>query len=221
MPSPLGADPLIFFALESEARPFRRLLPSPPPCRVVVTGMGPQNTRRALLTLQPPHQIPYVLTCGFAGALNPSFPLGAIVVEADENDALRQPLLDTGATAGSFLLVDRIVARAEHKQQLRTSTGADAVEMESGIIREACRQQGLPCAIVRVISDIAAETLPLDFNQFLNRNGGIQFVRFAGALIRHPAKVRDLLKFQSQLRQCARNLADFLSRLLVNPSLDR
>jgi hypothetical protein len=179
--------------------------------------MGPGNTRRALQTLQPPHGIAWVLTCGFAGALNPDLRPGAIVIEADENNALRQQLLNAGAVAGRFLLVDRIVATAEHKKQLRTSTGADAVEMESGIIQEACRQQALPCATVRVISDTASEDLPLDFNQFLNRQGGMHFGRLALELFFHPTKLNNLLGFQRQLKRSAQNLAVFLEQILSNP----
>ena len=57
--------------------------------------------------------------------------------------------------AGRFRTVDRVLITPEEKRAVRQATGEDAAEMESGVIREVCTAHGVPCLVLRVISDAA------------------------------------------------------------------
>ena len=82
---------LICFAVKEEAAPFRREVP--PDVTVLVTGMGPAAAEHAVNTILSAHDWRFVLTCGFAGGLDPALPLGAVLCDADDGFPLRDALI--------------------------------------------------------------------------------------------------------------------------------
>ena len=76
---------VVCFALPGEAAPFRPFARKRADCRIVVSGMGPSNAertaRQALKQCQPSR----LLTCGWAGGLNPQLSFGQVVYEADDD----------------------------------------------------------------------------------------------------------------------------------------
>jgi len=101
------------------------------------------------------------------------------------------------------------------KEALWKSTGADAVEMESSVLRAICRERQIPSATVRVISDAANENLPLDFNALMTADDRINYVKLALAVAASPRKIRALMEFQRTTTTAARNLAGVLHRSLA------
>lgn len=204
---------LVCFAVREEAAPFRRGLPST--VTVLVSGMGAAAAERATNEKLAARDWRMVLTCGFAGGLNPALPIGAVLCEADENFPLHQALLGAGALAGRFHCAERVAVTAYEKATLRERTGADAVEMESGIIRRLCRERGIPSATVRVISDTAQEDLPLDFNALMKPNGKLSLGRLARDVLRRPRELPALMALGRQTKLAARNLAVVLRAALT------
>src|SRR5690348_9847392 len=95
---------LICFALKEEAAPLRKIAVGKPGVTILLTGIGRQNAEKSVLDFfsscrsrgnetqiergsQPetPYVVSYepdlVLTCGFAGGLNPALKLGDVVFE--------------------------------------------------------------------------------------------------------------------------------------------
>ncbi len=182
---------------------------------ILVTGMGAKNAeqrfREGLARWQPG----LVLTCGFAGGLNPDLRPNAVVFAADDEFPLTPRLLSAGAVPISFHCSPRIVPTAAEKATLRQRTGTDAVEMESAAIRRVCRERQIPSATVRVISDTATEDLPLDFNQFTKPDLRLDYGKLAFAVLRSPKKLGALLNLQGRTRQAAEQLAGVLTAALV------
>ena len=103
---------------------------------------------------------------------------------------------------------------AAEKSQLRARTGADAVEMESGVIRRLCRERGVPSATVRVISDTADEALPLDFNILMQPDGTLNVGKLMGAVLCRPQKIPALIALGQRSKSAAQRLATVLHEVL-------
>ena len=171
---------LICFALKEEAAPFRKIAAGKAGISILLTGIGRQNAEKSVREFLLINSPELVLACGFAGGLNPDLKLGDVVFElplipsispsdgeresARTGEGLVAKLLAAGAKPAKIFYSDRIATTVAEKKKLRAETGADAVEMESAAIHAVCRERGIPCATIRVISDTANEDLPLDFN---------------------------------------------------------
>ncbi len=246
---------LICFALKEEAAPFRKMAAGKSGIFILITGIGrksaekfvgeflaggasvPASHRRYALTRQarlvcslaPPE---LVLTCGFAGGLNPDLKLGEVVFEISNatltpplshpmgegvrrtGEGLSSKLLAAGAKPAKFFCADRIAITVAEKKKLREETRADAVEMESAAIHAVCRERGIPCTTVRVISDTANEDLPLDFNQLFKPDMSLDFGKLAWAIAKSPGKIGALQRLQKNCQSAAEQLANVLAKLV-------
>lgn len=202
---------LVCFALEEEAAPFRALTRHRADVRTLVTGIGRQNAERALRAALAESRPAAVLSCGYAGALHPDLKPGTVVFSADASSpGWRTVLLTAGAREVRFHCSDRVAATAGEKRTLRQETGADAVEMESEVIRSLCHERGIPSATVRVISDAADTDLPLDFNLLMTADQRVDQAKLIGAIFKSPARVPALLRLRRQCRSAAARLAHAL-----------
>jgi adenosylhomocysteine nucleosidase len=209
----VSQETLVCFAVKEEAAPFRKSVEKWPRVGILVTGMGQRNAERAIREALAVVKPELVLTCGFAGGLNPELRPNQIVFSAPDG-TIEARLLSAGGAPARFHCSPGVAATAKAKQLLRKTTGADAVEMESGIIQQICARENVPCAIVRVILDAAGQDLPLDFNQVMTRKQDISFFKLALALVKAPQKIPALIRFQRQAQSAAETLADFLGRVL-------
>ena len=208
---------LVCFAVKEEAAEFSKAPPSLTDFgrpEILVTGMGRKNSERMLAQRLETSRPNLVLTCGFAGALDPKLEIGDVLFEADPQGGLAEKLKASGAAPAKFCCALRVATTALEKAALRQNTGADAVEMESGVIREICRGKNIPSATIRVISDTANQDLPLDFNRLMTSKQTISFPKLAFALARAPGKIPKLLELQRNTRLAAHELAKVLSKLL-------
>lgn len=215
----VAVDWLICFAVKEEAAPFHASAPSAASRAVIITGMGERNAAQAIGGALEHWQPRHVITAGFAGGLSPDLTCGTVIFDREDEPQLAKSLKALGALPATFYCANRIVTTARGKEELRRQTGADAVEMESAVIRTACRKAGLPCSTVRVISDAAQDDLPLDFNALMSANDQINWWRFAREVAGRPSVIPRLLAFQRQTRTAARNLGRVLTGLVSQPPL--
>jgi adenosylhomocysteine nucleosidase len=209
-----GRKVLVCFALKEEAQGFKKFGGKRGNVKVIIVGMGQRNAERAIRAALAAQRPDLVLTCGLAGGLRPDLARGTVLFDADPETGLEPALLAAGAQAARFHCAERVAATAAEKRALRALTKADAVEMESQIIRAVCREQRIPSATVRVVLDTARRDLPLDFNQLLTRDQKLSYVKLARALWRSPEKVRALLQLRRQSRAAAASLGQVLATLL-------
>jgi adenosylhomocysteine nucleosidase len=227
---------LVCFALKEEAAPFRKMAAGRPDVSILITGIGRQNAGKSVREFLATNLPELVLTCGFAGGLNPDLKLGDVVFETSFPSGsrresaqtesgeklepthigcynLNEKLVAAGAKPAKFFCADRIATTVAEKKKLRAETGADAVELESGAIHAVGRERGISCATVRVISDTANEDLPLDFNQLAKPDMNLDYGKLAWAIAKSPGKISALLKLQKQTRFAAERLANVLSKI--------
>lgn len=200
-------------------------------CWVIQTGVGSPKaceTARAVLAEQ---SFALVISSGFACALRQAS-VGDILigtrvaaVTADTADvpdyvevagserdrwraALGVTVTNSGTISGDFVSSDRIVYRAVEKVELAQRTHATGLDMESAALASEAKSAGVPFLIVRSVSDLVMEELPLDFNLFLRPTG---WVKGVWALLAHPSSLLGLARLRRQsaiaaetLRACLR-----------------
>ena len=204
---------LVCFAVKEEAKFFFPQQSRAGGIQAWVTGMGRKNAaeslREAVAAVEPER----VLTCGFAGGLNPALALGTVVFDHDFDAGVAEALAELGALPAKFYCSKRVAITAAEKRALWESTGADAVEMESSVIRNLCREWKIPSATIRVISDTARDDLPIDFNALMTSDDRIHYGKLALAILASPRKVSQLIAFQRQTMTAARELGRVLNEL--------
>jgi len=210
---PGAVQTLVCFALPEEARAFRRLVGNQAGVNLLRTGIGRDNARRTFLERLEQLTPALVFTCGFAGGLNPALTVGDVLFATTDPD-LQAKLRAADARPGKIFCAARIATTAREKSNLRQTTAADAVEMESEVIQDLCRERKIPCATVRVISDAANEDLPLDFNQLSKPDLSLDYGKLAWAIARSPAKIPALLRLQKNTGQAAERLAAVLAQVI-------
>ena len=67
---------------------------------------------------------------------------------------------------GVIVTGDVFVASPVKSAELQVKFKADAVEMEGGAVSQVCAQQGVPCLVIRSLSDRADAAANLDFEKF-------------------------------------------------------
>jgi adenosylhomocysteine nucleosidase len=227
---------LVTFAVEPEFAPWRKLRQfsqavaaevktyatqmGSTELTVLLTGVGGRKAWAEATKIIWDGNVDVCISSGLAGALRPEHRPGEILAAKEvhatswnkvipSDSALLKLASGGGAKiVDTFYSADRVLVRAEDKQQLGTK--ADAVEMESGEILLEAVAFGAKVIAIRSVSDAAEEDLPLDFNRVNTDSGDISIGRILMETVRHPSSVPALIKFGLQSRRAAANLAEFL-----------
>jgi len=171
---------------------------------LVANGPGPKLVDQAL---QSKPNVDRVVSIGFCGALDPALQIGDIVVSGEVPEELGASFVQ-----GDVLSVDRVAITAVEKGELRASTQAAVVEMESAAVARKAREWKMPFGCVRVVSDVADENLPLDFNRYRDADGRFSRMRIALAAMGHPFTVLPgLIRLDRNCRLAAERLGEFLA----------
>ncbi len=171
---------------------------------LVANGPGPKLVERAL---ERKREVDRILSVGFCGALDPALRIGDIVVSGEVPRGLQ-----TSFVQGDVVSVDRVAFTAREKSDLRAATGAAVVEMESAAVAQKAREWDVPFGCVRVVSDVAGDDLPLDFNQYRDADGRFKRTRIALAALGRPFTVLPkLVRLDRDCRRAAERLGEFLA----------
>lgn len=195
------------------------------------SGMGFARARRATHALIDAHSPPWVISCGFSGALVPEAAVGHVVMANAICDQHGNELLidlklpdnpKAGVHVGRMLTADDIVRRVADKKALAEKHQAIAVDMESLAVAQVCRERGVRFLAVRVISDDLSADLPEEILSLVGSTGSVRFGAALGAMWKRPSSVKDMWKLREKAHQAADTLADFLDgvvRQLYNASV--
>ena len=142
-----------------------------------------------------------LLSIGLAGGLAPELAVGQIVIgtavgaqTADKAWAAQLLAANPGAVSGPVAGVATPAASTAEKAALHTETGAIAVDMESHIVAEVAAAHGLPFAILRIIGDSAADTLPAAARVPLRPDGSVAMPAVLAAVARRPWEIPALIR---------------------------
>ncbi|VTU00144.1 nucleoside phosphorylase : Nucleoside phosphorylase OS=Thioflavicoccus mobilis 8321 GN=Thimo_3445 PE=4 SV=1: PNP_UDP_1 [Gemmataceae bacterium] len=139
-----------------------------------------------------------MIAAGFCGALVPALRVGDVV------------------TSPRIVTADHIVGTPAEKRMLAEQHNADAVDMESAAIAEACAAKGVAFSAVRAVSDAADTALSPDLVRLLS-GGNVSPWKAIRALVRKPALLGEFLRLARDTKLASRTLARELLRVVTPP----
>lgn len=199
---------------------------------VAQTGVGSEKAAvagRVVLHWQP---LDLAVSAGLACALVPA-QVGDILVgtnvrmEADDREGVQGARMCAGeiamvavraaeraglpVKAGPFVTVPRILWHATEKQAMAKMTGAIGLDMESAALAEAAAGRKVPFAIIRSVSDLVDENLPVDLNLFMHP---ADWLKGLAACVAAPSCVGGFLRLRAQMRTASDRMSRFFERFV-------
>lgn len=194
---------------------------------VCLSGVGPENAAAgAALLMQQGCKL--LISWGCAAAIHPDLKPGDLVIPEKLVSASGETLnidnqwrrlllqrigdeqsIHTGAVAESLTLVES----AAEKRNVRCSTGAAALDMESAAIARSANKNKVPAIAIRAIADPASMNLPKPVANAIDIKGNVQLYRLLANIVRHPTSIPELIRLgfsfraaQNRLQNTARGL---------------
>ena len=200
---------------------------------LVQTGVGPERARQCAARLLEHQTFSLMISTGFACALvagdigmllvghevvhsdsGGAEPLPAIDVPGEERDrmvtciqAMRSP-----GRVGRFVSTDRVVGRGQEKRAIAEKTRAIGLDMESSALAVEANRTRTPFIIIRTVSDLLDEDLPLDFNLFLRPTGWLKGI---GSILAAPSSLLGLGRLRRQSMIAAEALTAFFRQYVA------
>ena len=183
---------------------------------LVANGAGAHRAASAVDAAADLFHPDAVISTGFCGALDPRLGLAGVVVATSVAAADRlYPALAVSSAAphhiGMVCSIDHVAQTAEEKRLLRAG-GGKVVEMEAAGVAARAQARGLPFYCVKVVTDLAEETMANDFNAALRADGHFDTMVILNETLRRPlARLPELCRLLQRSVRAARVLGDFFA----------
>ncbi|MCX6384180.1 MAG: hypothetical protein NTV16_06830 [Actinobacteria bacterium] len=121
----------------------------------------------------------------------------------------------------SGAIVSSVVTDIIDKKALNQLFGAEAVDMGSYYIADIARNNGIPVACVRSVSDNLMEGVPDFFNDFEsnNKNKYLKKIFILFKIIFSKSKIKSAYRTLKNINIASKNLNDFVAKIVL-PSFD-
>lgn len=190
---------------------------------LAANGAGPELATRAVETAiravsaaeLSSSRLEGVISVGYCGALQPNLPEKTIIIPSAVNDGASGetfPCTDPHLTQqmnGVLLSQNRIAGTSTDKAALGT-TGAIAVDMESGGVALRAKRADLPFCCIKVVSDRLDESFAFDLNAMRAPSGRVARGKIVSYALTHPALLPELFRLRRRSRETAQVLGEFL-----------
>ncbi len=151
--------------------------------RLVVceTGVGSAAAAQAMEDILAVYRPRWIVSAGFAAALDASLRRGHILMAQELVDAQQQSLevgfaIDPAVVAsnrslhvGRLLTVDTMLRERDEKERLGREFQAQACDMETMAVAQVCRRHAVRFLSVRIISDQLDDTLPVEIEHMMGQ----------------------------------------------------
>ncbi len=183
---------------------------------MIPMGVGPERAAATASNVLGAKRLDALWSTGFACALGPAA-IGDVLIGTGvtriDGVTLSQPVACASSMVewvrqaveakgvktqcGGFVTVPRVLCRAEEKRAVADLVNGVGLDMESAALGQVATAQGIPFAIVRTVSDLVDESLPLDFNLFLRPSG---WAKGVASCVAHPSSLIGLNRLRVQSR---------------------
>lgn len=190
---------------------------------IATGGMGRAAARRAATVLLEGHRPSWMISAGFAGALNPALERNDLalprgVVDPEGHALTIDPPGQMGEgvrhCTGRILTLDRIVLQASEKAELHRDRGADLVDMETSAVAALCAERLIRFLSIRVVSDDARTDLPPEIARLMTQSGSYRVGAALRAIWDRPSRIKDFWRLHEQALEAADRLAKFVARCI-------
>ena len=184
------------------------------------TGVGEKSCRARIEKFLRQQQFKYLISAGFAGALDPELRVGNLLLSENFSspELLGSPHLDFAGGAlfvGKLATVPVVIDSKSERERWAAESGAAAVDMETEFIAAACAAHRIPMLSLRVISDTPAEPFPAPPGVLFDlEKQKTNFGRLALHLVTHPGALMRLSAFRRRIGIARQSLTSALDKLL-------
>ena len=193
------------------------------------TGDGAENAASGARALLDHHPVRRVIVVGVAGALSPALAHGGLLLAREVLDEsvpvsgpdsawLQRALRGTGAIPATIVSSRTILCtrRAKREAYHRLPRGTVAgIDLETATFARAASERGIPYIALRAISDVAEESLPMDFNALRDGTGAVDVRRVVLQALSRPRLLLSLWSYRGKMALCSENLAGAVRTLLA------
>ena len=190
---------------------------------IVESGVGAAAAARATKAAIEFYEPRWVVSAGFAGALDESLRRGHVLmadsVAGERGEALSVGIklephvlaATKGLHVGKLLTVERVIRTPQERRGLRDQHAALACDMETFGVAQACRDAGTRLLSVRIVSDAVDDELPPEIEHLLAQKSlAGKIGAAAGAVMHRPSAAKDMWKLREDALRASDRLAKFL-----------
>jgi adenosylhomocysteine nucleosidase len=162
-----------------------------------VIGMGPALARDATRRMLATGPFDHVMVVGIAGGLDPSLPVGSLMVPSQvrlypDGPVYASHPLPSRTASGGLMTTDGLFSDDEIWRPILQG-GYGAVDMEAAGVAEVCEEAGVPWSVYRGISDRPDEHIVDQAVFALSKpDGSADMVAVAKYLARDPRRAKAL-----------------------------
>ena len=185
---------------------------------VLHTGVGEKVCRQHVGKFLENQQFEFLISAGFAGALNDQLHSADLLLARNFSTidlTERQSFPSLPIHQADLLTLPALIDSSDERNEIARSTGAAAVDMETGFIARACAEPGIPLLSMRVITDTPREPFPAPpkilFDIERQRTHLVKLARF---LLAHPNKIPRLIEFARRIARARKILATALVEIV-------
>jgi len=194
---------------------------------LIETGVGGELAATAVSDVIALHHPQWVISAGFAGALDADLRRGHILMADEVVDASGRQLnvglhVDRSAAEstpslhiGRLVTVDHLIRTRNERLQLATEHEALACDMETMAVAQVCQQERVRFLSVRIISDALDDELPREIERLLDQKSmAAKLGAATGAIFNRPSSIKDMWKLKEDAIKAADRLGRFLAGVL-------
>jgi nucleoside phosphorylase len=182
---------------------------------VLHTGVGERVCRQRLGKFLENQQFDFLISTGFAGALNNEMQVGDLLLAKNfSTTALNKKRSSVSRFAihiADLLTAPTLIDSSDERKEIARTTGAAAVDMETEFIARACATHGIPLLSLRVITDTPREPFPAPahvlFDVVTQRT---DLPKLATFFLTRPNRILRLIQFARKIAHARKTLAEAL-----------